>query len=222
MSDPSVVLVTGFEPFGEHRVNPSAELAKSVDGRRFGDAVARSAILPVQHAAARSRVGRLLDELDPGTVVHLGLAGARTRIALERVAVNVRDYAIADNTGYRARDEPCVAGGPPAYFATLAIRPILAALTAEGIPAYVSDTAGTYLCNETLYSTLHTIAETRRSTRAGFIHVPLLASMVAESGIDAPSMDFALMLRAVEIALRVVTAGGPDAAAGGPGAPQQG
>jgi pyroglutamyl-peptidase len=209
MSDASVVLVTGFDPFGEHPVNPSQELAKAVDGRRFGDAVVRSAILPVRHPDARAMIDRLLDESDPGAVLHLGLAGRRTRIALERVAVNVRDYAIPDNAGYQARDEACVAGGPPAYFTTLPLQSILAALTADGIPAYISYTAGTYLCNETLYSTLHTIRETRRATRAGFIHFPLLASMVAARGVDEPSMDFALMLRAVETALRVVTTGVP-------------
>jgi pyroglutamyl-peptidase len=202
-----IILVTGFEPFGEHRVNPSEELAKAVDGRRFGDATVRSAILPVHHADARVALARVLDEIDPHAVLHLGLAGRRSRIALERVAVNVMDYPLADNAGYQARDEACVTGGPPAYFTTLPIGSILAALTVTGIPAYVSYTAGTYLCNQTLYASLHTIAESRRSTRVGFMHFPLLPSMVAESGLDEPSMDFALMRRAVETALAVVADG---------------
>jgi len=136
--------------------------------------------------------------------VHLGLAGARARIALERVAVNVMDFEIADNAGYRASGEPCVAGGPPAYFATLPLGAMLEALVAEGVPAYVSNTAGTYLCNQTLYGTLHRLAERGHPARAGFIHLPLLPAMVAASGLEQPSMDEALMVRAVEIIVGVV------------------
>jgi pyroglutamyl-peptidase len=204
MSRPTL-LVTGFEPFGGLSANPSLEVAKALDGRAVGEALVRSAILPVHHAEAAPQVARLLDETDPLAVVHLGLAGGRARIALERVAVNVMDYDTPDNAGYRAQGEPCVPGGPPAYFATLPLSAILAALLADGIPAYVSYTAGTYLCNQTLYGTMHALAERRGAARAGFIHLPLLPSMVAASGLEQPSMDASLMVRAVEIALGVVT-----------------
>jgi pyroglutamyl-peptidase len=200
-----VVLVTGFEAFGGLAANPSLEVAKALDGRGVGDAVVRSAVLPVHHAEAAPHVRRLLDESDPLAVVHLGLAAGRARIALERVAVNVMDYDTPDNAGYRARGEACVPGGPAAHFATLPLPAILAALLAEGIPAYVSNTAGTYLCNQTLYGTLHLLAERRHPARAGFIHLPLLPAMVAASGLEQPSMDAGLMVRAVEVALGVVT-----------------
>jgi pyroglutamyl-peptidase len=199
-----VVLVTGFEAFGGHAANPSLEVAKALDGRAVGEAVVRSAVLPVHHAEAAPQVSRLLDETDPLAVVHLGLAGGRARIALERVAVNVMDYDTPDNAGYRARGEPCVAGGPAAYFATLPVAAIVAALVAEGIPAYVSNTAGTYLCNQTMYGTLHRLAQRRHPARAGFIHLPLLPAMVAAAGLEQPSMDAGLMVRAVEIALGIV------------------
>jgi pyroglutamyl-peptidase len=199
-----VVLVTGFEAFGGHAANPSLEVAKALDGRAVGEAVVRSAVLPVHHAEAAPQVSRLLDETDPLAVVHLGLAGGRARIALERVAVNVMDYDTPDNAGYRARGEPCVAGGPAAYFATLPVAAIVAALVAEGIPAYVSNTAGTYLCNQTMYGTLHRLTQRRHPARAGFIHLPLLPAMVAAAGLEQPSMDAGLMVRAVEIALGVV------------------
>jgi pyroglutamyl-peptidase len=198
------ILLTGFEPFGGLAANPSLEVAKVLDGRAVGEVIVRSAVLPVHHAEAASQVARWLDETDPLAVVHLGLAGGRARIALERVAVNVMDYDTPDNAGYQAQGEPCVAGGPPAYFATLPLAAILTALTVEGIPAYVSNTAGTYLCNQTLYGTLHTLAERRHPARAGFIHVPLLPSMVAASGLEQPSMDLASMVRAVELALAVI------------------
>ena len=210
---PDVVLVTGFEPFGTYTANPAQEVAKALDGRRVGGALVQSAILPVHHREAPARLLLLLREVDPGAVVHLGLAAGRARIALERVALNVMDYELPDAAGYQARGEPCVPGGPAAYFATLPLPAILAALTAEGIPAYVSGTAGTYLCNQTLYGTLHACAERRkrepaaRPPRVGFIHFPLLPSMVAAAGLEQPSMDLGLMLRTVEIALGVVVRG---------------
>jgi pyroglutamyl-peptidase len=199
-----VVLVTGFEAFGGLAANPSLEVAKALDGRAVGDAVVRGAVLPVHHAEAAPLVRRLLDDSDPVAVLHLGLAGGRARIALERVAVNVMDFDTPDNTGYRACNEPCVAGGPPAYFATLPLPEILQMLLADGVPAYVSNTAGTYLCNQTMYGTLHRLAERGHPARAGFVHLPLLPAMVAASGLEQPSMDAALMVRAVEIVVGVV------------------
>jgi pyroglutamyl-peptidase len=199
-----VILVTGFEPFGSHTVNPSQEVAKVLDGRRIGSCAVATAVLPVHHREASQHVSLLLGELAPVAVVHLGLADGRARIALERVALNVMDYRIPDNAGYRAEGEPCVAEGPVAYFASLPLPEILAALIAEGIPAYVSNTAGTFLCNQTLYATLHEIAMRELTIRAGFIHLPFLPAMVAASGAEQPSMDLPLMLRGVETVLRIV------------------
>jgi pyroglutamyl-peptidase len=199
-----VILVTGYEPFGSHTVNPSQELAKVLDGRRIGNCAVATAVLPVHHLETTRHVSILLGEMAPVAVVHLGLAEGRARLALERAALNVMDYRIADNAGYRAEGEPCVPRGPAAYFATLPLPEILAALTAEGVPAYVSNTADTFLCNQTLYATLHEIAMRELTARAGFIHLPLLPAMVDATGTDQPSMDLALMLRGVETALRIV------------------
>jgi pyroglutamyl-peptidase len=199
-----VILVTGYEPFGSHSDNPSQEVAKILDGRRIGGCAIASAVLPVHHREASQRVSVLLAELAPVAVVHLGLAEGRARLALERVALNVMDYRIADNAGYRAEGEPCVPDGPAAYFATLPLPEILAALVAEGVPAYISNTAGTFLCNQVLYTTLHDIAMREHTARAGFIHLPLLPAMVAASGLDQPSMDLPLMVRGVETTLRIV------------------
>jgi pyroglutamyl-peptidase len=197
------ILVTGFEPFGPHAANPSEQLAKAVDGRTVGAGLVRGAVLPVAHASARAAVAALLDDVRPRVVIHLGLAGARARIALERVGVNVMEYLMADNAGFRAAGEPCVAAGPAAYFSTLPLAAMLAALVADGIPAYVSNTAGTYLCNHTLYSTLHAVRDLARPPRVGFVHLPLLPAMVAASGTDEASMDLSVMLRALEIILDV-------------------
>jgi pyroglutamyl-peptidase len=195
------VLLTGFEPFDGDTVNPSGEVAKQLDGRVIGDCVVHSAILPVQHEAARAVVAPLLEAPGLGAVVHLGLAGGRARISLERVAVNVMDYSRPDAHGQVLRDVACAEGGPPAYFSTLPLRDMLAALTAEGIPAMISNTAGTYLCNDISYTTLHALGDRALAIPTGFIHLPFLPSMVTSHDREEPSMDVAMMTRAVEIVL---------------------
>jgi pyroglutamyl-peptidase len=201
------ILLTGFEPFDGDTVNPSGEVAKRLDGKIIGDCVVRSAILPVQHEAARAVVAPLLEAPRLVAVVHLGLAGGRARISLERVAVNVMDYSRPDAHGQVLSDVACVEGGPAAYFSTLPLRAILAALNAEGIPATISNTAGTYLCNDISYTTLHALARRGLTIPAGFIHLPLLPSMVSEHNLEEPSMDLPMMLRAIEIALPAMLEG---------------
>jgi pyroglutamyl-peptidase len=195
------ILLTGFEPFDGDTVNPSGEVAKQLDGRVIADCVVRSVILPVQHEAARAVVAPLLEAPGLVAVVHLGLAGGRARISLERVAVNVMDYSRPDAHGQVLRDVACVEDGPPAYFSTLPLRDMLTALNEEGLPAMISNTAGTYLCNDISYTTLHAVDERALAIPIGFIHLPFLPSMVASHDREEPSMDVAMMTRAVEIAL---------------------
>jgi len=199
-----MILLTGFEPFGGYKHNPSAEVAEALHRRSVGDVAIYGAILPVHHARAAALVNQLVRDVAPRAIVHLGLAGGRARLALERVAVNVMDFEIADNAGYRAAGEPCVAGGPAAYSSTLPLEAIQEALGAEGVPAYLSSSAGTYLCNQTFYTTRHLLESRGLRTPAGFIHVPLSPAMVVASGLDQPSMDVPLIIRAIELALRVV------------------
>jgi pyroglutamyl-peptidase len=202
---PRHILLTGFEPFDGDTVNPSGEVAKLLDGKVVRDTVVRSVILPVQHEAARAVVAPLLEAPGLVAVVHLGLAGGRARISLERVAVNVMDYSRPDAHGQVLRDVACVEGGPAAYFSTLPLREMLAALTAEWIPAAISNTAGTYLCNDISYTTLHALDQRALAIPAGFIHFPFLPSMVAAHALEEPSTDVATMTRAVEIVLSRIT-----------------
>ena len=199
-----MILLTGFEPFGTYKENPSAEVAEALHGRTVGHETVQSAVLPVHHARAAALVAQLVEEATPRAIVHLGLAGGRARIALERVAVNVMDFEIADNAGYRATGQACVPDGPAAYFSTLPVETMLEALIANGVPAYLSSTAGTYLCNQTFYTTRHLLDSHALGVPAGFIHLPLSPSMVAAASLEQPSMDVPLMIRAIEIALRVL------------------
>jgi pyroglutamyl-peptidase len=195
------ILLTGFEPFDGDTVNPSGEVAKLLDGHVIGDCAVRSAVLPVQHEAARAIVVPKLEAAGLVGALHLGLAGGRARISLERVAVNVMDYSRPDAHGDVFRDVQCAEEGPAAYFSTLPLRDILAALTAEGIPAAISNTAGTYLCNYTLYVSLDAVTRRGLALGVGFVHLPSLPSMVAAHGLEQPSMDLATMVRATELAL---------------------
>ena len=183
------ILVTGFEPFAGDTANPSQELAKAMDGRVVAAHTVRSLVLPVQHETAGEIMRGALDAAGLAAVIHLGLASGRARLSLERIAVNVMDYRIPDARGEVRRDEPCVADGPAAYASTLPLRAILEELIADGIPAHLSYTAGTYLCNYTLYTTLHALARGGRAIPAGFIHVPLLPAMVAARGLEEPSIS---------------------------------
>jgi pyroglutamyl-peptidase len=206
---PPHILLTGFEPFDGDAVNPSGEVAKRLDGQVIGDRVVRSTILPVQHEAAGAVVAPLLQAPGLAGVVHLGLAGGRARISLERVAVNVMDYSRPDAHGQVLCDVPCQPDGPPAYFSTLPLRDMLAALTADGIPAMISNTAGTFLCNYISYTTLHALGRRALAIPTGFIHLPFLPSMVTAHDREEPSMDVATITRAVEIVLsRLAPTGG--------------
>jgi pyroglutamyl-peptidase len=198
------VLLTGFEPFGGDTLNPSQEIAKTLDGRTVVGLSVRALVLPVEHERAREILRPALAASGLVAVLHLGLAGGRARVAVEHVGVNVMDYPIPDGGGRTLKGQACLPGGPAAHLATLPLAAILDALAAEGVPAYRSYTAGTYLCNFTLYTTLHTLTANGRAIPAGFIHLPFLPAMVAAHGLDEPSMDLPLMMRAVEIALGVI------------------
>ena len=196
--------LTGFEPFGGDAVNPSQELAKAVDGRTIGALVVRSLVLPVQHEAARDIVAPELDADGLAAVVHLGLAGGRARVSLERVAVNVMDYQQPDAAGDVKRDEACVPGGPPAYWSTLPLRAILAELAAEGIPAHLSYTAGAYLCNFAMYTTLHALAERGRTIPPGSSTCRTCHRWSRRTARKSRAWTSTVTTRALEVILRTI------------------
>ena len=200
---PTRVLVTGFEPFGGSRVNPSAEVASRLAGTAMPGVEIAIEILPVVGATAGKRLLAAIRRVEPDAVVLLGEHGESPAIHLERVAVNVRDYRIPDNAGAVVTDRPVVRGGPDGIFATLPLRRMLAATLAAGVPCALSNSAGTFLCNEVLYTALHHFA-TRpggRVTLCGFIHVPSLPEQTIGSPRPRPSMDAATTTRGVAAAI---------------------
>lgn len=192
------VLVTGIEPFDGETLNPSWEATRAVDERVIGGARVVARQLPCVIAEVRQALLGAIAEVDPVLVLCLGQAGGRSDISVERVAINVVDARIPDNAGRQPIDEPVIAGGPAAYFSALPIKALVRRLRESGIPASVSQTAGTYNCNAIFYSLLHCIATERPALRGGFIHVPYLPQMAAAHP-GAPSMQARTLIAAIEI-----------------------
>ncbi len=201
------VLVTGFEPFGGDKRNPTEEIVKRLEGLEIGDAVVRTAVVPVSVRRAWKTVESALIKWKPEIAIALGLAPFHSNIAVERVAINLLDARIPDNDGYRPVDEPVIEGAPAAYFATLPTRRIVEELRRRGIPAVLSYSAGTYLCNFVMFRLLHFSSENGYPKRAGFIHVPYTPDQVTSKfflpGRSAPSMCLDDEIRAVKIAIEV-------------------
>jgi pyroglutamyl-peptidase len=194
-------LVTGFEPFSGDTINPSLEAARLLPPRLGGLEIV-TGVLPTAFGAALDTLADALETMRPDIVLCTGLAGGRAALSLERVAINVDDARIPDNAEQQPDDRPVVPGGPAAYFTTLPIRAAVAALHAGGLPAIVSNTAGTFVCNHVFYGLMHLTATRRLPLRAGFLHLPYLPSQAAEHD-DAPSMALADIVRGIEIILEV-------------------
>ncbi|OOG52123.1 pyroglutamyl-peptidase I [Polaromonas sp. C04] len=195
---PPTVLLTGFDAFGGEHLNPSWLAVQALHGRRIAGHRVVAAQLPTVFDESLHVLRGLLKQHRPALVICLGQAGGRHALSLERVAINVNDARIADNAAAQPIDTPVIASGPAAYFTTLPIKAMLAALQQAGVAVEVSQTAGTFVCNHVFYGLMHLLATQRgfRRTRGGFIHVPYLP----EQG--APSMTLDDMARGLRLAVR--------------------
>lgn len=183
------VLVTGFEPFDGDAVNPSWEVARALQGWQVGGATVQAVRLPCVFGQATERLHAALARHQPVLVVGLGLAAGRAEWQPERVAINCDDARIADNAGQQPIDAPVVAGGPAAYFSTLPIKAIVRALRTAGLPASVSNSAGTFVCNHVFYALMHSL-RTQSGVRGGFVHVPCLPEQAAgRPGVAGMALD---------------------------------
>ncbi|MEM7633963.1 MAG: pyroglutamyl-peptidase I [Pseudomonadota bacterium] len=209
------VLITGFEPYGGRGTNPSHEVMKRLHGRTIHGRSVIGRGLPVSFARFPEIAAELIGELNPSTVISLGLWPGESMIRIERIGVNIADFGIPDNDGLLAVDEPVHRDGAAALMSTLPTRAIERAMLSEGIPASLSATAGTYLCNICLYSFLQAAQHHSEPVACGFIHVPYMPEQVAELLVavrdqasvemhqrcDFASMDLDRIVRAVEIAI---------------------
>lgn len=200
-----ILLLTAFEPFNGSAVNPSQRVLETIEKAGLDRFVLHTLVLPVVGGVAPRRVVAAIGRVRPDVVISLGESGRAAAIMVERIAVNLRDYPIADNAGRRVRERPVVRGGPDAIFATVPARAMVAAIERAGVPATPSLSAGSFLCNEVMYAVLHATRGT--SIRAGFIHVPQLPAQVAGAGArgaQASSMALDATTTGVRAALEVL------------------
>jgi pyroglutamyl-peptidase len=194
------VLLTGFEPFNNESINPAWEAVSALAGWRGDGFTVQVRQLPCVFGLAGTVLQAALDELTPDLVIAVGQAGGRVDFSLERVAINIDDAPIPDNARCQPVDQAIVADGPAAYFSSLPIKAIVAALREQGVPASVSQSAGTFVCNDVFYRLMHAAQD--RPMRAGFIHIPYLPQQAARHP-GAASMALPEVVRALRIAVGV-------------------
>lgn len=194
------ILITGFEPFGGEVINPSWEVAKQLEGE-YGSYQITSLQLPCVFDLSLAALYQKIDELQPDVVICIGQAGGRADISIERVAINLNDASIPDNQGNQPIDTAVVANAPDAYFTTLPVKAMVQAVKNTGIPATLSLTAGSYVCNHVMFGLLHHLNQNRPNCRGGFIHIPYLP----EQGVNhrnVPTMSLETLEKGLRIAIQ--------------------
>ncbi|MBY0215925.1 pyroglutamyl-peptidase I [Paenibacillus illinoisensis] len=202
------ILISGFEPFGGDAVNPTGELMDALAQEVMEGAELKTVLLPVHFDECADLLITEMEAYGPDVVIACGLAKGRTAVTPERIAVNVKDIppgSYADNQGQRPVDEPITEGSPDGLFSTLPIREMVNNMTAAGIPASVSNTAGTYICNNTMYRVLDYIRLQQLPIRAGFVHFPASTEMSLLQP-SVPSLPISAMLDALRVMIRTVVA----------------
>lgn len=201
------ILITGFDPFGGETVNPAYEAVKLLP-----DTIAGAEIIKLEVPTRFHRAGAVMEDAmqrhKPDAVICVGQAGGRAAITPEKVAINLMDGRIPDNAGYQPVDAPIREDGETAYFTSLPVKAMVQRMRDAGIPAAVSYTAGTYVCNYLLYTLLYLIDKKYPNVRGGFIHVPYAMEQVINKPLGTPSMDLRQIARGLETAVEAVAACG--------------
>jgi pyroglutamyl-peptidase len=204
------LLLTGFEPFGRSTINPSEQVVRALAAESLDGVSLAPLILPVEREEGPATLLRAVERDQPDAVLCLGEAGRRPAVSVERVAINLLDYAISDNAGNQLVDEPICSQGPAAYFVTLPARAIWAAINGAGVPVELSLSAGSFLCNQVTYELLHYLATRALPIPAGFIHLPFLPAQAASQRPVPPSMSLDTMCLAIRTAIRIIASGGVE------------
>lgn len=195
------ILLTGFDPFGNDKINPSIELVKRIDEK-----IDSAQIFKIEIPTVFKKSGEILEEnikkIRPDVILSIGKAGGRSAISLERIAINIDDARIFDNLGEKPIDEKIRIDGENAYFSNLPIKKIVEEIKKENIPAEISNSAGTFVCNHLMYEALY-LAKKYKNIRAGFIHIPYLPEQVINK-TNIHSMDLENSLKAINIAIKTI------------------
>ena len=195
------ILITAFEPFQQETTNATMAALSLLPDRLCGVTLEKR-VIPVVFGEAIDAVTKLVDDLRPDAVVCLGQASGRTDITPERVAINVMDARIPDNSGNQPVDAPIREGGPAAYFSTLPVKAMVQAMKEAGAPASLSNTAGTFVCNDLMYGLLDHLARTGQTIPAGFIHIPATPAQACDR--PTPSMAPETVAKGLEAALKTL------------------
>ncbi|MFA1822209.1 pyroglutamyl-peptidase I [Virgibacillus oceani] len=193
------LLLTGFEPFLDYPINPTREVVKSLSGKVINDFEVHGEILTVDFAKSGEQLLATVEKIKPDAIISLGLAGGRHKMTPERIAINCNDGP-ADNTGWKPNGEKIFADGKDGIFTTLPIDQMVKYLTEAGLPAEISNTAGTYLCNNVMYHALYYIRKNQLSLPAGFIHIPASHELAIEQK-KGPSWSQEDLNRAVALCI---------------------
>lgn len=196
------VLITGFDPFGGEKINPAWEAVRALPDNIDGIEVVKLQIPTVFKKSAK-KLFENIDSVKPDVVICVGQAGGRYEFSVERVAINVDDGRIPDNEGYQPVDSPVFEDGENAYFSTLPIKAIVEEVKKAGIPAAVSNTAGTYVCNHIMYSLLYYLNKNNLNIKGGFVHVPFIPEQVVEKK-NTPYMELTRITKALEISIKAI------------------
>lgn len=205
------VLVTGFDPFGGEAVNPAFEAVKLLPDQIAGAQIIKLEIPTVFTRSARV-VEQAMEEHKPDIVIDVGQAGGRSCMTVEKVAINLAEARIPDNDGEQPFDEPLRADGETAYFATVPVKAMVENMRKHGIPAHISYTAGTYVCNSIMYNVLYLIDKKYNGIRAGFIHVPFEGGQVVEKPNGTPFMSLEMIAKGLEYGIEAAVTNETDVA----------
>lgn len=197
------ILLTAFDPFGGESINPAQEALKQLQAPS-PDTQLIKLVVPTVFGLSIQTVYEAMKEHQPDVVLCIGQAGGRTSITVEQIAINLIDASIADNQGNQPTDIPVFADGADGYFSTLPVKSMVTAIRQAGIPAAVSYSAGTFVCNQLMYSVLYYIHHSFPQTRGGFVHVPYIPQQVTSMNRPAPCMALEDIVKGLEAAIRVL------------------
>ena len=192
------IIVTGFDPFGGEKINPSIECVKALPDIEGVELIRLE--LPTVFKESAERLNEVINDVKPDAVLSVGQAGGRPGITMERIAINVDDARIPDNISQQPIDEAIQLDGEAAYFTTLPIKRIVKAIREAGIPAEVSNSAGTFVCNHIMYQALFAATKADKPFKAGFMHIPF----IPEQTTDKPSLPLEESTKAVQIAIETI------------------
>ncbi len=197
------LLLTAFDPFGGETINPAQEAVRLVPDQ-LGQICVVKRTVPTVFRKSIAAVASAIEQELPDAVLCIGQAGGRYGLTLERVAINLDDAAIADNEGNQPIDQAIYPDGAPAYFSTLPVKAMAEAIREAGLPASVSNSAGTFVCNHLMYGVLYTLEMYYPGVRGGFLHVPFAMSQVVRRTVPAPAMNLEDMARGIAAAIQAI------------------